>query len=118
MHPEQGKGGLGELVRRLDENSSSAAQFPQLPDLALMRAAWERLHADSRLRIALQQAPAEGGPLNSAVLISRMLETLHGLSPGYLRSLIAHADTLAWLERIPGAARTTGTPARRSGRRR
>ena len=118
MRAEQAESGLAALVRRLDENSSSAAQFPQLPDLALMRVAWERPHADSRLRIALQQAPAEGGPLNSAVLIGRMLETLHAVSPGYLRCFVAHADSLAWLERIPGASRATSAPARRPGRRR
>lgn len=118
MHADRTGDGLAGLVRRLDEGSSSAAHYPQLPELAPMRAAWERLHADSRLRIALQQAPAEGGPLNSAVLVGRMLETLHALSPGYLRSFIAHADTLAWLERIPGPPRGAATSARRTGRRR
>lgn len=118
MATERSRSPLAELVRRLDEGSSSAAQFPQLPVLERMRAEWESLHADSRLRIALQQPAAEGGPLNSAVLVDRMLATMHALSPGYLRNFIAHADTLAWMERIPGAPRPAPAGGRRPGRRR
>ena len=118
MPAEGAQGGLASLVRQLDAGSRSAAHFPQLPELSTLRAEWERLHADSRLRIALQQAPAEGGPLNSAVLVGRMLDVMHALSPGYLRSFVAHADTLAWLERIPAAARASAAATRRTGRRR
>ena len=66
------------------------------------------MHADSRLRIALEQTPAEGGPLNSTVLVHRMLDTMQALSPDYLRHFIAYADTLAWLEQRaqPTAAAT------------
>lgn len=115
MATKQNVQGLSDLVRRLEEASASAAHYPQLPALQPLRDAWQQLHADSRLRIALQQTPAEGGPLNSAVLVHRMLDTMHTLSPGYLRHFIAHADTLAWLERLPPAhpAATRRPPRKR-----
>ncbi len=117
MATEQDVQGLAGLVRRLDEASASAAHYPHLPALQPLRDAWQQLHADSRLRIALQQTPAEGGPLNSAVLVHRMLDTMHALSPGYLRHFIAHADTLAWLERLPPAnAAATKRPPRKRGK--
>lgn len=74
-----------------------------------MRIQWEQLHADSRLRITLQQAPAEGGPLNSAVLVHRMLTLMQETSPGYLRHFVAYADALSWLEQMQPSA----TPAKR-----
>lgn len=100
--------GLAALVRDLDAGSASLQHYPQLPALQPMRDAWQQLHAESRLRIALQQTPAEGGPLNSAVLVHRMLDTMQALSPDYLRHFIAYADTLAWLEQRtqPTAAAT------------
>lgn len=104
MPAERRPDGLSGLVKQLDAASRSVADYPRLPALQPMREAWEQLHAQSRLRIAMQQAPAEGGPLNSAVLVHRMLDTMQTLSPGYLRHFIAHADSLAWLERLPQRA--------------
>jgi hypothetical protein len=93
--------GLAGLVRQLEAGSISLPHYPQLPALQPMRDAWQQLHADSRLRIALEQTPAEGGPLNSTVLVHRMLDAMQALSPEYLRHFIAYADTLAWLEQLP-----------------
>ncbi|MBJ7515426.1 MAG: DUF2894 domain-containing protein [Stenotrophomonas sp.] len=106
--------GLAGLVRQLEAGSISLPHYPQLPALQPMRDAWQQLHADSRLRIALEQTPAEGGPLNSTVLVHRMLDAMQALSPEYLRHFIAYADTLAWLEQLPhtAAAATTQAPRR------
>lgn len=94
------RSGLAGLVQRLDAESRSAARYPELPALVGMRDHWNQLHADSRLRITLQQAPAEGGPLNSAVLVHRMLTLMQQTSPGYLRHFVAYADALSWLEQM------------------
>ncbi len=106
---------LAELVAQLDAGSRSRAHFPQLPELQQMQQQWAALHEESRLRVALHEAPAEGGPLNSAVLVHRMLEMMRAASPAYLRSFVGHADALAWLEAtLPGTAESTGAakPAR------
>jgi len=110
--------GLVDLVARLDAASGSAAHFPELPSLGPMRDAWQALHTQTRLRMALEQAPAEGGPLNSAVLVHRLFETLQALSPGYLQHFITHADALAWLERLPSPGEASGNATRKPRRRR
>lgn len=108
MRDERTGTGLAGLVRQLEAGSVSLQHYPQLPALQPMRDTWQQLHAESRLRIALQQTPAEGGPLNSAVLVHRMLDAMQALSPDYLRHFIAYADTLAWMEQRaqPTAAAT------------
>lgn len=106
---------LAELVAQLDAGSRSQAHFPRLPELQQMQQQWAALHEESRLRVALHEAPAEGGPLNSAVLVHRMLEMMRAVSPAYLRCFVGHADALAWLEAmLPSAADNAGAakPAR------
>lgn len=117
MRPER-RSGLAALVQQLDAQSRSAAHYPELPALAGMRDRWNQLHADTRLRITLQQAPAEGGPLNSAVLVHRMLTLMQQTSPGYLRHFVAYADALSWLEQMQqsGALADPAASPARSGR--
>jgi len=103
-----GRVGLRELVERLDAQSRARDTYPQVPGLAALRAEADTLHARSRLRMTLHQAPAEGGPLNSAVLVHRLLECLRTLAPGYLEHFVAYADALSWLEQTaPADARPT-----------
>jgi len=111
--------GLAALTAALDAASRTRADYPRLPELKQLRAQWETLHASSRLRIALQQAPAEGGPLNSAVLVHRMLAQMQACSPGYLAHFVAYADTLAWLDHasMPTAATQPGTGRPRAPRK-
>lgn len=106
------RSGLRQLVQRLDDHSRVRAEYPAIAQLDVLRRESETLHARSRLRIALQQAPAEGGPLNSAVLVHRMLETMQALSPAYLQHFIAYADALSWLEQVPGQDARAPAPAR------
>ena len=47
---------------------------------------------------------ADGGPLNSAVLVQRMLDTMQATSPGYLRHFIDYVDTLSWLQALQDGA--------------
>lgn len=96
--------GLAGLTARLDAASTSLPHYPQLPALQQMQAQWAQVHEQSRLRVALHQAPAEGGPLNSAVLVHRMLDMMRTVSPQYLRCFVGHADALAWLEATLPAA--------------
>jgi len=118
MRAERQKG-LAGLVQRLEAGSRSLPHYPELPALAGMRERWNQLHADSRLRITLQQAPAEGGPLNSAVLVHRMLTLMQDTSPGYLRHFVAYADALSWLEQVQQStapAHPAAAPAARGKR--
>lgn len=111
--------GLAELVERLDAGSAALAHYPRLPALQAMRDTWQKMHADSRLRIALEQAPAEGGPLNSTVLVHRMLDVMRDLSPDYLRHFVTYADTLAWLDPLVEAPpASVGAKPRRAPRKR
>ncbi len=66
---------------------------------------WARLRVDQRLRQAYEQVPTQAGPLNSAQVVHRALQTLRGLSPAYLDAFMAHVDTLLALEHANGLAK-------------
>lgn len=104
--------------------------FPELPALEHFRQCWDALHARRQLERTLAPAPADAGPLNSAVLARRAIALMQSASPGYLRHFIDYADTLAWLENLredgvlPASADASRPPpgakptARRTSRRR
>ncbi len=123
-------GGLSALVDRLGREPASAvrAAAPSRPSAMPPRAAaptapaalksvsafkgtWSRLRAEQRLRQALQQVPAQAGPLNSSHLVHQMLREMHQLSPAYLDAFMAHVDTLLRLEQDSGGG---ARPARKA----
>lgn len=84
------------------------------------------LHArtESQLRQALEPAPENSGPLNSARLVHRALSLMQDASPGYLSTFLSYVDMLARLEALhvasPGApepARPAARPARKRTRK-
>ncbi|HAL23352.1 MAG TPA: DUF2894 domain-containing protein [Stenotrophomonas sp.] len=93
--------GLRALVRDLDAGSRAREHYPQVPMLDQVRREWSELRSEVQVRRSLRaEAPADGGPLNSAVLVQRMLDTMQGASPGYLRHFIDYVDTLSWLQAL------------------
>ena len=69
--------------------------------LETVRREWSALRSELQVKRSLRaEAPADGGPLNSAVLVQRMLDTMQGASPGYLRHFIDYVDTLSWLQAL------------------
>ncbi|HYQ21888.1 DUF2894 domain-containing protein [Stenotrophomonas sp.] len=96
---------LRALVRDLDAGSRSLPHYPQVPMLDQVRREWAELRSELQVRRSLRtEAPADGGPLNSAVLVQRMLDTMQATSPGYLRHFIDYIDTLSWLQALQDGA--------------
>ncbi|WP_427925768.1 DUF2894 domain-containing protein [Stenotrophomonas maltophilia] len=97
--------GLRALVRDLDAGSRSLPHYPQVPMLQQVQREWSELRSELQVRRSLRtEAPADGGPLNSAVLVQRMLDTMQATSPGYLRHFIDYVDTLSWLQALQDGA--------------
>ena len=116
--------GLSALVDRLGRvpaptSASAGAAAPPLRSVSAFKETWSRLRAEQRLRQALADVPAQAGPLNSAQVVHRALQTLHRLSPAYLDAIIAHIDTLLALEDASGRTEhpARATPATRKNRR-
>jgi len=104
--------GLRALVRDLDAGSRSLAHYPRVPMLDQVRREWSALRSEVQVRRSLRaEAPADGGPLNSAVLVQRMLDTMQATSPGYLRHFIDYIDTLSWLQALQDGAATAAKTA-------
>jgi hypothetical protein len=79
------------------------AAGPQpLKAVTAFKGTWSRLRAEQRLRQVLAQVPAMAGPLNSAHVVNRALQTMRELSPEYLDAFILHVDALLWLEQASG----------------
>nr|WP_223176420.1 DUF2894 domain-containing protein [Stenotrophomonas cyclobalanopsidis] len=111
--PQSPREGLRALVRDLDAGSRSLAHYPQLPMLDQVRREWSALRSEVQVRRSLRaEAPADGGPLNSAVLVQRMLDTMQATSPGYLRHFIDYIDTLSWLQALQDGAASAADTAK------
>lgn len=118
------RGPLGELVDQLTEhakrpggqieNASAASTTPDLPALDTFRKTWSRLHSQSQLQQLSEAAPADVGPLSSAILVHRSIALMRALSPDYLAHFLAYIDDLSWLEQLAGSTSSPPT-ATRSG---
>ncbi|MGY4830343.1 DUF2894 domain-containing protein [Sphaerotilaceae bacterium SBD11-9] len=101
---------LTQLVERLDRHPGSSAPAARtrialprpLKSVVAFQGTWSRLRTEQRLRQALAQVPSQAGPLNSAHIVSRALQTLHALSPAYLDAFMTHVDALQWMEQASG----------------
>lgn len=78
-----------------DAHGASAEALANLDDV---RRISTHVRAESQLRQALEQAPENAGPLNSASLVHRALMLMRDVSPGYLQTLMGYVDALAWIE--------------------
>jgi hypothetical protein len=81
-------------------NTASRGTYPELAALPQFRALWATLRNESQVRQTLAQAPSDGGPLNSSVLVHRTLNWMGDVSPGYLQHFLAYLDNLAWLDTL------------------
>lgn len=75
-----------------------ASAPPAIDRLDEVRRLSSRARTDSQLRQALEHAPENAGPLNSASLVHRALILMSEVSPEYLQPFMAYVDTLAWIE--------------------
>lgn len=109
---------LAELVTQLQAG-------PELRNVATHRRTWSALRVQRRLAEVAAPVPEHLGPLNSQVLVTRALQQLQGLAPGYLQRLLTQLDTLAALAPLQAAAEAdkptrpaARTPARKAAPRR
>jgi hypothetical protein len=89
-----------EAARHMESAGDGAgdASSGSLANLDDVRRISTHVRAESQLRQALEQAPENAGPLNSASLVHRALTLMHDVSPEYLQPFMAYVDALAWLE--------------------
>jgi len=120
---------LGALVRRLDQHppenadarpgaSSSASPAAssleiagsrsELKTIRNFRNTWSKLSVDKQVTQALEQAPANAGPINSHMLALRSLALMRDISPDYLNRFMSYADTLLCLDQCE--KETPGNP--------
>ncbi|WOB09756.1 DUF2894 domain-containing protein [Piscinibacter gummiphilus] len=111
--------GLSQLVNWLNRHAGDTAATPArmaapqpLKSVANFQGTWSRLRVEQRLRQALTQVPAQAGPLHSARIVSRALQTLHDLSPAYLDAFMTHVDALQWMEQTSGGGDLTPRASR------
>ncbi len=103
---------LTALTHRLsghvaDEKASAPAGsgLPELKAVQYFRQTWSALSVHRQVNRALQQAPANAGPLNSHRLVVRSLELMRDISPEYLSHFVSYADTLLSLEQADATAK-------------
>lgn len=98
---------LGALVRQLEQHSSGATgtrleantgSRSELKTIRNFRNTWSKLSADKQVAQALEQAPANAGPINSHMLVLRSLAMMRDISPDYLNRFMSYADTLLCLD--------------------
>ena len=94
-------------------DAPSTIPRPALDRLDEVRRISREARSASQLRQALEHAPENAGPLNSARLVHRALSAMHDVSPGCLQPFMAYVDALARLEDLAlhEAAQVTGNPA-------
>ncbi len=108
-------GALAELVSQLEAVSHEVpAQLPaqhavpraaaassaplELKTVRESRATWARMSVDKQLALAMKQAPANAGPINSHMLVLRSLAMMQELAPDYLSRMVSYVDTLLLLD--------------------
>lgn len=98
---------LRGLVRQLEQHASentgarldgAAGPRSELKTIRNFRNTWSKLSVDKQVARALQQAPANAGPINSHMLVLRSLAMMRDISPDYLNRFISYADTLLCLD--------------------
>ena len=78
---------------------------PELKTIRNFRNTWSKLSADKQVAQAIEQAPANAGPLNSHMLVLRSLELMRDISPDYLNRFVSYVDTLLWLDQADGKSK-------------
>jgi len=88
--------------------ASSPARPVEMKSVQQFRQSWHRMKVQDQVEHALQQGPANAGPLNSHRLVLRTLGLMQDLSPAYLHHFMNHLDTLLQLDTmtLPQTAKT------------
>lgn len=114
--PRKGLDALKALNRSLQsaatvsENTATASIPPrtvEMKSVQQFRQSWQRMKVQDQVEHALQQGPANAGPLNSHRLVLRTLGLMQDLSPAYLHHFMSHLDTMLQLDTmtLPQAAK-------------
>ena len=92
---------LAGLVTTLNRTHQTASHQPK-PLRAFSRAhAGRNSQAlEQRIQRAIEEVPAEAGPMNGHRLVSRAIAEMQRLSPAYLDRFARYADTLMVLEQL------------------
>ncbi|WP_409482666.1 DUF2894 domain-containing protein [Noviherbaspirillum sp. ST 5-3] len=98
---------LSALVRQFEQHSPDHADArsegnpgarSELKTIRNFRNTWSKLSADKQLTRALEQAPANAGPINSHMLVLRSLALMREISPDYLNRFMSYTETLLSLD--------------------
>ena len=89
---------------------ASSSPMRELKTATLYRSRWAQLETERQLAVALNQTPANAGPLNSHRLALQTLQTLQQLSPAYLQRFLCQIDGLDWLTRTDLIPRASAGP--------
>ncbi|WNO05440.1 DUF2894 domain-containing protein [Rhodoferax mekongensis] len=114
--PRNGLNALKALNRSMQSSATgsenAAAAFSpagavELKSVQQFRQSWQRMKVQDQVEHALQQGPANAGPLNSHRLVLRTLGLMQDLSPAYLHHFMSHLDTMLQLDTmtLPQAAK-------------
>jgi hypothetical protein len=122
--PRKGLDALKALNRSLQspatvsENTATASNPPrtvEMKSVQQFRQSWQRMKVQDQVEHALQQGPANAGPLNSHRLVLRTLGLMQDLSPAYLHHFMSHLDTMLLLDTmtLPQATKPVKSGKRR-----
>ena len=110
---------LGELARACSQQGPVAQDGrpagndgprSDLKTVQQHRKTWSRLSAEKQLSQALEQPPANPGPINSHMLVLRSVALMRDTSPDYLSRFMTYVDTLLVLEHSDSARPTATAP--------
>jgi hypothetical protein len=98
---------LRRHIARQSPDDGDGGSRGELKALRQFRTTWSRLSVDRQVTSAIEQAPANAGPLNSHRLVLRSLVMMREISPDYLKHFMAYADTLLALDQAEMKDRPT-----------
>ena len=101
---------LAELNQHITKLSPPGAE---LRSVHAFRETWSRIATEDQVSQAVQRGPENAGPLNSHMLVLRTLGLLQNLSPDYLQRLVAHAESLLWLDQAASRLKSPVVKAQR-----
>ncbi len=90
---------LSNLLRQ-QEHSLLPSIPSELSSLHHFRESWARSNADALVTKAMEECPADAGPLNPQKLVIHSLSAMRDLSPHYLNRFVGQFETLLWLEQL------------------
>lgn len=102
--------------RTFSTDDPATSTYPELAALEHFRKIASQLRLQSQVRLTMQPAPADAGPLNSTTLVHRSLVLMRETAPEYLLQFLSYIDTLARMEQLSELVSTASKPAQPSKR--